>query len=195
MTTNNVKRVGIMWDTETLGLGPKAVVTQLTFVSFDLDDPDTKMREVEEFLPIQPQVTLGREVSASTILWWMRQPDEARAMFQKNDGEDFDELLALVNSVNRKLSQELDGAVEYEIWARGVSFDMPIIESLFNDVGQKPAYRYDRVFDLRTLMRDAKIGKADVPMRAGLIPHHALSDCLYQIDCLVEATRRMHARI
>lgn len=183
-----------MADTETLGLGPRAVVTQLAFISWDLDDPEVILRQVEEYLPIQPQLTLSRTIRADTIIWWMDQPDEARAKFKQNSGDDFDELQALVSSVSRKLSQELEGADEVEIWAKGPQFDIVIIESLFDDLGQSVPWKYDQVQDLRTTMCNAGLKKTDVPFPAGLIKHHALSDCKYQLIQLTEARRKMHSR-
>jgi hypothetical protein len=43
-------------------------------------------------------------------------------------------------------------------------------------------------------MKEAGVGKKDVEARHGLIQHHALSDCRYQIDCLVESWRRKNAK-
>lgn len=190
-----LKRVGIMWDIESLDLVPKAVATQLAFIAYDLDDPETILREVEEYLPIQPQLTLNRTISASTLLWWMKQDDASRSRMQQSDGDDFDELSALVQSVNRKLAQVIAEADEYEIWARGPQFDLVVVESLLGDLGQKAPWKYDKVMDLRTTMRLAGIRSADVPMRPGLVAHHALSDCRYQIDCYVESMRRIRAKV
>ena len=192
MTTK--QNVGIMIDIETLDLTPKAVVTQIAVVAFDLDDPETIIREIEEYLPIQPQFNLRRTVNASTILWWMDQDEAARKRLKASAGDDFDELVALVNSVNRKLNQVIEAADTVEVWARGPQFDIVTLESLFSDLGQMAPWRYDSVRDLRTALALAGVAKGDVPMRAGLVAHHALSDCRHQIDCLMEAQRRMRAQ-
>lgn len=189
------KRVGIMWDIESLDLTPKAVATQIAFVAFDLDDPETHVREVEEYLPIQPQLILNRTISASTLIWWMGQDDAARSRFKNSEGDDFDELTALVQSVNRKYLQVVEGADEVEVWARGPQFDLVVLESLFGDLGQPVPWKYNQVMDLRTTMKLAGLSSADVPMPAGLVAHHALSDCKYQILCLVEAVRRIGSKV
>lgn len=186
-------KVGIMKDIESLDLGPKSVVTQLAFVAFDMDDPEDQFRVVSEYLPIQPQIFLGRTINADTVIWWMNQSEEARAGFKQNTGNDMDELTSLVNSFNRKLSQVIEGADDYEIWARGPQFDIVNIETLFGDCGEQVPWKYDRVRDLRTLMKLAGVATADVIRPADQIDHVALDDCRYQILCYQQAMRKLHA--
>lgn len=191
--TQPATRVGVMMDIESLDLGPRSVITQIAFIAFDLDDPDTLIRQVEEYLPIQPQQFLGRTINSDTIIWWLQQDDASRNRFVQNKGNDMDELQSLVNSVGRKLSQVLEDSADYEIWARGPQFDIVNIETLLDDCGEKIPWKYDRVRDLRTMMAAAGVSKADVEMPAGLIPHVALDDCKYQILVYAEAIRRLHA--
>ena len=188
------QRVGIMIDTESLGLGPKSVMLQFAAVVFDRDDPETILREIEEYFPAQPQIKLGRTVEFSTILFWMQQPDAARTKMALNSGDDFDELAALFNSIGRKLTQVMEEYPDYEVFARGTQHDIPMIQSLFDDLGQPTPWHYDRISDLKTLMKEAKVGKREVPVRAGLIPHHALSDCKSQIDCLAYTWHKLSAQ-
>ena len=193
MTMSIVPDVGFMFDIESLDLGTQAVVTQIAFVAFDLADPETVLKEVTEYLPIQPQLALGRTISAKTIIWWMQQDDKARNRFKQNDGDDMDELLALMRSVARKASQVIAESNGYEIWARGPQFDIANIESLLSACGEKAPWKYGAVRDLRTLMSQAGLHVSDVPRRPTLIEHVALDDCKYQIECYVEAIRRLHS--
>jgi hypothetical protein len=68
-------KLGIMLDLETLDLGPRSIITQVGIIAFPLDDPETEMRRISEYLPVQPQFELKRTVSFSTVLWWMEQED------------------------------------------------------------------------------------------------------------------------
>lgn len=183
--------LGIMVDIESLDLGPRSVVTQIAFVAFPLDDPDTVVKEVNEFLPIQPQLALNRTMSASTILWWMTQSDDARGLFQYNDGDDLDELLAMVRSVSRKFTQSLAGFPSYEVWARGPQFDIVNLESLLIDCGESVPWKYDRVRDLRTIMGAANLKTADVVPSREFTKHVAIEDCYFQIECLYAAHRKL----
>lgn len=193
MNDSQIKNVGIMVDIETLALAPKAVVTQLAFVAFDLDDPDTVVRYDEEYLPLDPQLVLSRVISGDTLIWWMGQDDQARKRFEANKGNDFQELVALVQSWSRKFEQATGGADKVEVYAQGPQFDLVVIESLLADLGLETPWKYSQVRDLRTLSAEAGMTRDTVPMAPGLVPHHALSDCRHQIAVLQEAWRRIRS--
>jgi hypothetical protein len=191
MTTE--QRVGIMIDLESLDTGPRSVVTQVGVIAFQMDDPDTEIRRIGEYLPAQPQMELfKRTVSYETILWWMQQDDAARNKLKESAGNDSEVLLALVRSVHRKLSDLIRsvGEANVEIWARGPQFDIVNLESLFVDCGLAAPWRYDTVMDLRTLGRLAQVSSRDID-RGGLIPHIATEDCKFQIRFYSEALRNL----
>lgn len=184
----------VMADIESLDVGPRSVVSQIGMVFAPAADPETILAEVLVYLPIQPQLTLERTISASTLAFWMKQGEEARKEFEQNTGDDFDELPALLRHVNRKFDQIVDGR-EYELYARGPQFDIVNIESVMSDVALKPAWRYDRVRDLRTVMALAGLRTADVPRDTTRFPEHmAVADCNYQLQCLAEALKHLRAR-
>lgn len=187
------QRVGIMIDLESLDTGPRSVVTQIGVIAFQLDDPDTEIRRIAEYLPAQPQLELfKRTISYETILWWMEQDDTARGKLKESAGNDSEVLLSLVRSVHRKLSDLIRsvGDANVEIWARGPQFDIVNLESLFVDCGLAAPWRYDTVMDLRTLGRLAQVHSKDID-RAGLIPHIASEDCRFQIRFYSEALRNL----
>lgn len=192
MTQN---RIGLMLDNENLDLGAKGVITQVGVIAFPLDDPETELRRIDQDLPVQPQLTLGRTMSFSTILWWMQQDDKARARFIENTGNDMEELLAFVRSIHRKISeliQQAGGKRNVEVWAKGPQMDIVQIESLFNDCGLEAPWDYDTVMDLRTTMKLAGIHTKDVDS-TGIVPHVAVSDCKFQIRCYAEAMKHLRA--
>lgn len=193
MSDEQIKNVGVMVDIESLALAPKAVVTQLAFVAFDLDDPDTTIRTDEEYLPLDPQLVLSRVISGDTLIWWMGQNEQARKRFEANKGNDFQELVALVQSWIRKFEQATAGAEKVEVYAQGPQFDIVTIESLLADLGLEAPWKYNQIRDLRTLMAEAGMDKSTVPMAPGLVSHHALSDCRHQINVLQEAWRRIRS--
>lgn len=192
---HTAKRVLIMLDSETLGKRPNNVATSLAFIAVDMDDPTLVVREADEFLPIQPQLALGRTIDADTLLFWMRQPNASRELLQKSSGNDMDELMAIVTSIHKKLRETIESADYYEVFCRGMDFDFPIIESLFDMAGVEASpWAYNKKYDLRTTMLEAGISTSDVEKPAGLIDHVALHDCKYQLACLFEARRRMRAQ-
>ena len=85
-----------MLDNETLDLGPSPAILQVGVIAFPPDDPETEIRRIDQYLPIQPQLALGRTISFGTIRWWMQQDAKALERFADNEGNDMDELTALV---------------------------------------------------------------------------------------------------
>jgi len=185
-------KVGIMIDLETLDTGPRSVITQVGIIAFPIDDPETEIRRISEYLPAQPQIVLNRTISFETVLWWMDQEDIARKRLKESSGNDMEQLLAFVRSIHRKLSDLIRSVGEnnIEVWARGPQFDVVNLESLFIDCGQSVPWKYDTVMDLRTLGRLAKVETKDVD-REGLVPHVAIEDAKFQIRFYVECIRKL----
>lgn len=182
-----------MFDIESLDTGPRSIVSQIAFQFFPADDPEKVLGKGLVYLPLQPQVVLKRTLSAQTIAWWMKQPEEARMRFEMSTGDDFEELPSLLRFVNRKVHEYCHDR-EYEIWARGPQFDIVNIESLMQDVSLEPAWRYSRVRDLRTAMALAGITTEDVERPVEMTEHMADQDVRYQILCYAEAMRHLTSR-
>lgn len=194
MTSYKNPEVLVMADIESLDLGPRSVISQIGMVFVPASDPETILDEVLVYLPIQPQLTLNRTIGAKTLAFWMTQGEQARKEFEQNTGDDFDELPALLRHVNRKFSA-IVGESEYELFARGPQFDITNIQSVMMDVAIQPAWRYDRIRDLRTVMALAGLRTGDVPRDTVKYPEHmAVADCHYQLQCLTESLRQLRAR-
>lgn len=70
----------VMLDLETMGNGPRAAIVAIGAVEFDLDTGAVGERFYTP-VDLATSVSLGGEMDASTVLWWMQQSDEARAAF------------------------------------------------------------------------------------------------------------------
>jgi len=186
--------LGLMLDLETGGTGPNSVVTQCAIIAFDLTDPENRLRTIDEYLPIQPQIELGRRIDADTMFWWMDQEDAAKNRLRMSGGNDMVELEALTRGIVRKFNQiTQDNSIPYELWCRGPHFDVTILSTLLVDCGQEIPWRYDTPRDLRTLMALAGLSTSEVS-KSGLTPHVAVDDCKFQIRCYTEAMKRLRAR-
>lgn len=180
-----VPRLLLMVDVESLDLGPRPTLTQIAMLGYDLEQDEFLKDEFVEFLPAQPQMdmTPPRTVSFSTILWWMKQPDEARARFENNTGDDIFDVVyimrQLVSSFNRLTN---NGQIPYVISAKGPQFDLVAIETLLEELDLEVPWDYNKVEDLRTLLRHAKIDPRSVPTPEGFIEHVAYWDSKWQID-------------
>lgn len=190
MSTSTRADVIGMYDIESLDTGPRSIVLQIGWQFVPADDPETILDRRLVYIPIDPQILLNRTFSGQTLAWWMDQPDEVRARFKNSIGDDFQELPALMRFVARKFQEVTDGK-SYELWARGPQFDFVNIESLMQDCAVKVPWKYDRIRDLRTLMKIAGVASEDVQKPHDLVPHVADQDARFQILCWDAATRAL----
>lgn len=190
--------LGFMLDIESLDLGARPVITQIALYPFDMETEELIPDALHQYLPMQPQLDLipSRSISAETLAWWMDQSDDARAAFRYNLSDEFDELPLLMKQlVSRFNKLTRNGAIEYELIAKGPQFDVVAVETLLRDCGLKAPWRYDRVVDLRTLQRYAGVSSRDMDTPAGFIAHRADWDAKFQIEVYFEAKRRLRSRV
>lgn len=185
-----------MMDTETLDTGPRAIVTQVGMVFAPADDPETILKEVLVYLPVDPQITLKRTFSARTFFFQLMAPEATRKQFEQNLGEDFEELPSLLRHLKRQWEIVVgDDSTDCEIWARGTDFDISIVGSLMDECAVERPWRYDRPRDLRTLMAMAGLRKQDIIRDFDKFPEHeAIPDCQFQLLCYAEAMKHLRAR-
>lgn len=156
-----------MIDIETLDVTSNAVIVSIGAVKFD------NGRTYDIFshrVDIDSCLRMGMSVSGSTIAWWMRQSDAARAQFQE-DGAPLNEILS-------KLSKFVSGL---EIWCNGAAFDVPILENAYRLCGLEIPWKYYEVRCYRTLVHHYK--EVKLPAFAGTA-HDPLDDALHQANCL-----------
>jgi len=69
----------IMIDLETMGTRPDAPIIAIGAVSFDVDT-DWVWRTFYVNIDLQSAVSAGAKIDPSTVMWWMKQSDEARRL-------------------------------------------------------------------------------------------------------------------
>lgn len=204
MTTTDLNPVAtplnltLMVDIETLGKKNNTIVTQLAFIAAPTEDLSDILGYDSFYLPIQPQIDMGRSIDADTIIWWFTKAGaEARAKFINNSGGDLDSLVAFVRSFIRKtdvlIQQALATGGTVEVVAKGPQFDVVIIEDLIHQIGELEPWKYSWVSDLRTLMKKAGVLPTDVK-HDDIVPHVALEDCRLQLRLLDESEFRLGLR-
>jgi hypothetical protein len=173
----------VMVDLETLSTSPTAAILTLGAIRFNRTwKPDDlpSIKNVDLFyrkIDLASCLAVGLEMNASTIEWWMRQPDVARK-------EVFSQpRMSLVQTLE-EFSQWL-GTSKY-IWSHGDDFDTVILTQAYRACGLKLPWHYSHTRDTRTLLDVAKV---DVKMLEDDkdILHHAAFDCYRQIYAVLEA--------
>ncbi len=154
----------VMVDLETLGTGSTAVIIAIGAVEFCKDAG--LGRSFYEVIDPQSCVDQGLKIDVSTVMWWMKQSDAARAAFDRP---------------SRHLSAVLldfatwfpDGAA---LWGNGTTFDNVILSNAYESARiNRPWERWsDRCYrTLKNLRPEIKMDRAGTH-------HHACDDATAQ---------------
>jgi hypothetical protein len=159
-----------MLDLETIGTSSNAVVTSLAIVN--IEDPREFINI--EGISIDDQTAQGSRIDGGTLQWWSRQDN---ALFQKQLAGDVP-LQTVITETAKFLNS-------YQtIWAKGASFDFPILKHMLGALPQHPLNHWGKLRDFRT-MYNMYPNKSLKPVREGSA-HDALSDAKYQAEHLME---------
>jgi len=170
----------IMLDLETMGNGSSAAICAIGAVEFDLETREIG-REFYTIVDLESSAKAGGIIDASTVLWWMKQSDAARAELQRN-GNKIE--LALV-----MFSEWIDGCgvepKEVCIWGNGAAFDNVILRSAYEKTEIKTPWEFwgDRCY------RTAKTLLPSVEMVRTGLHHCAVDDARDQARHLIELVR------
>ena len=184
----------LMVDIESLSLGARPVITQVALLGYDLQEDELLETRHVQYYPIEPQLQLipPRRIMASTIAWWMKQSDDARARFEYSTSDDFEDLRALARGLIATFNQlTRNGTLNYELVAKHPQFDVVALETLLDELGFVKPWAHDRVFDLATQLKSAGVNGKNVAKPAGFIPHVAFWDSRWQIAQYLEAKKAL----
>lgn len=182
----------IMTDFETLGTdSPKVMPVSFAAVPFERNrmytlDEIFKLRD-EAFtghFSIDQMHKLGYQLEEKTLLWWMRQSQDAQdSAFKAGAQCVFKTMQEYYDWLAVKAGTQ--GIVKLKLYSRG-AFDARIQQNLFNDCDIVYPFAYDAARDVRqdlehwTLETKPK-WLMDKCKQAGFVQHSALDDCLAQI--------------
>jgi hypothetical protein len=172
----------LMIDFETLATNPNAVVLSLGACFFNIETGEIGNKFYMCF-ETDDQKKRGRRVDDATLAWWSRQSNAAKKVFtdKKHPVE-----MVLNEFVKFCLDESKMSLINP--WGNGATFDISIIESLFEMYQIKCPWLYYNVMDLRTYRRfEAKNKK--VPKLEG-VNHHALDDAINQAQFVIDNYRK-----
>ena len=168
----------IMIDLETMGTTPGCPILSIGAVAFDADG--VKNGTFYSAIKLAENPT----VSASTLLWWLDQSEEARHTLIDDQGAAWSvetALNELVSWVKEALGNDRLGGV----WANGASFDLPIIEHAMRDAGVDVPWPFYQHRCFRTMKALPGAGDAGVKPEFGGTAHSALDDAIHQAEWLI----------
>ena len=159
-----------MLDIETMGTKVGCKVMSIGACKFDINTG-----EIGETFHQQINLeTCTGSFDASTVLWWLKQSDEARSKFKDNDKQPSSKevVTSFMNFVD----------ADSKVWGNGSTFDNSILSNLADNLGIPVKWEYWNDRDVRTIVELGKaIGfdpKKDMPFIG--IKHDALADAIHQ---------------
>ena len=155
----------VMVDLETLGNGSNAVIISIGAVAFD---PQSGKIESEFYVNVDPQscVDAGLKMDVSTVMWWMKQSDEARAAFNKEN-------MPLEVALTTFKTWYPQGAA---LWGNGATFDNVILSNAYTLAGIYRPWHFTKDRCYRTL----KALRPDIKQEKVGVAHNALDDAKFQ---------------
>lgn len=186
----------VMLDIETLGDESCSIITSIGAVQFDIATGKTG-KEFHKYIDIQSSFNRGLKMNPSTILWWMKQTDDARHNLIKGNDKGLDVVTALSEFSEwltwLKRSDVTTGSRltymsnEIYMWGRGPRFDMGILADAYRATKLEIPWDTRKELCVRTMeflnpQIKKKTGLVDVGHGSdGMGIHDAVLDCKYQI--------------
>lgn len=160
-------------DLETLGLKNDAIIVSIGAAYFDISSGEIG-RCI--YLPVLITKQENRSITGDTVKWWMRQSEEARAVFNHEDS------WLLERQLDRLRDLIL---VDTKVWGNGATFDISILENAYGDIAP---WEFYNIRDMRTIvdLAERKGWSKDNVVRSGT-HHHALDDAIFQAKCISSA--------
>lgn len=166
----------IMIDLETMGTNSFSPIISIGAVYFD----ETGIGErFYEKVSLDSCLKSGMKVDAHTVMWWLKQSDEARKEFEGNEyHSDIRNVLIMFSVFCKEFSL---------VW--GNDFDIVILGNAYKCFVDLPIpWQFYNVRCFRTL----KSLFPDINIKTtGLTEHNALCDAVWQANCAVECLKKL----
>lgn len=163
-------------DIETLGTSGRAYILSIGIAQFEIETG-----EIGETYHAHVRANPNDfDIDIDTIMWWMKQSDEARKyIFEGDRWKLCEELQELAYALKGK------GA---KVWGNGATFDISIMENAYNVSGIEIPWKHWDVRDMRTIVDIASMHgfKKDSVEFTGT-PHNALDDAIHQARIITAA--------
>lgn len=166
----------LMIDLETMGNTTNAPIIAIGACFFDPETGDIGGQFYEQ-ISLESSTQYGIHADADTVLWWLKQSDDARNKFKDNHkSKGLKEVLGFFRSF------VYDNSKQAKPWGNGATFDLGILKNSFDKVGLNNPWQFWNERDVRTVVNIGEmIGynpKQAMPFDG--VPHYALDDAIHQ---------------
>ena len=172
----------LMLDIETMGSTSYSSIVSIGAVEFNLETGETGATFYRN-IDLQSCLNVGLEVSASTIMWWLKQNEEAR--------------LALSKDVVPLEQALLDFSIfcknkKYQVWGNSNRFDCGMLTDAYNALNLSIPWDFRKERDVRTLVSFAPEIKENYKYSG--VSHNALQDCYNQIGYCTQIYNKLNTK-
>lgn len=186
VTMDELRRVDIMTDIETLGHKSDSTIIQISAIAFDIETGE-HLEVFNRVADITKNETMN--VTGSTIKWWLNTNKYLLTDLVNNGKGSSDDILRdfyiWLTSVG--------SPKELHLWGNGILFDNKMIQHQLELVAKKYPISYKNDRDVRTIVDLAgkKLGLSEKELKEkfkddSLVAHNALDDVKFQINLVVE---------
>jgi len=160
-----------MIDLETMGSGSNAAIVAIGAVKFD----KRGTREIfYKTIKLESSVSFGLDIDADTVMWWLKQNDEARRALTEEEGETLNFALSCFNTWVG------DDPI---VWGNGSDFDNVILANAYKKTAVQKELPWK--FWNNRCYRTMKSLYRDVKMERKGTHHNALDDAISQAEHLI----------
>lgn len=172
----------VMIDLETMGNKSNAPIIAIGAVFFDMRTGEMG-KEFYSEISLESSVGAGCVMDASTVLWWLKQSDAARAKFANN--EKAPHLLTVLLDFAEYMGKYA------QPWGNGAGFDMGILGNSYDILGMDRPWAFYAERDVRTIV-ELDRNKRKYMQFTG-VPHYALDDAKHQVKYVSAIIRDLGA--
>lgn len=174
----------LMLDLETMGVNPGCAIVSIGAVQFDLNTGKLGEKFYTS-VDLKSCVDAGLKIEPDTLMWWLKQSDQARNKLYEGKLVLEDALIKFQHFLK---SREID-----TLWGNSASFDCSILKACYS-VLDKEAFKGTEpwnVFNEKCYRTITKLFPANLTKKDATKAHDPIYDCEYQIANLCRIWRSL----
>lgn len=176
----------LMLDLETMGVNPGCAIVSIGAVQFDLNTGKLGEKFYTS-VDLKSCVDAGLKIEPDTLMWWLKQSDQARAKLYEGISP---LATALTDFATFLIRNEID-----TLWGNSASFDCAILKACYLAYNKKsfdgPWTSPWNVFNEKCYRTVTKLFPANLTKKDATKAHDPIYDCEYQIANLCRIWRSL----
>lgn len=165
----------VLVDLETLGTDATSIIISIGAVKFDLEKGVIDNDAFYASISVESNLRYKRDLTESTLVWWMEQSKEAQAVFT--------EPKMTLDGALQEFADWIGARPKYLMWGNGPTFDLGMLANAYRDLGWETPWEFWNERCVRTY-RDLP-GAKNVPKVVPQIAHNALHDAHAEAQHLI----------